>query len=106
MLQAKLPNGQYLFPSAQITDSATALALGYDAVVQGPNAKSRVDQGIANVDYVVNDKDRLTGKLLLSKQSDHQSIWRGGGSAGLPAAAASGQRGGLHQQHDHTDVPT
>ena len=65
MLQAKLPNGQYLFPSSQITDSATALALGYDAIVQGPNAKSNVDQGMGNIDYVVNDMDRLTGKYYI-----------------------------------------
>jgi len=65
MLQATLPNGQFLFPSAQITNSTEALALGYDAVVQGPNAKSNVDQGIANVDYIVNDMDRLTGKYYV-----------------------------------------
>ena len=40
----------------------TAEALGYDAVVQGPNARSRVDQGIANVDYLISDKDRLSAK--------------------------------------------
>jgi len=62
MLQATLPNGQYLFPSAQITNSTTANALGYDAVVQGPNAKSNVDQGMANVDYVLSEMDRLTAK--------------------------------------------
>ena len=62
MLQAKEPNGQYLFPSAQITDSATALALGYDAVVEGPNARSSVDQGIGNIDYNISDMDRLTVK--------------------------------------------
>ena len=28
MLHAKLPNGQYLIPSAQITNPATALGLG------------------------------------------------------------------------------
>jgi hypothetical protein len=44
MLQAKLPSGQFLFPSAQITDSTTALALGYDAVTQGPNAATRRGQ--------------------------------------------------------------
>ena len=65
MLNAKLPNGQYLIPSAQITDPNTALALGYDAVIQGPNAQSRVDQGIANVDYVFSDKDRLSAKYFI-----------------------------------------
>ena len=62
ILQAKLPGGQYLVPSAQITDSPTALALGYDAVVQGANARSNVDQGIANVDYNLSDMDRLSVK--------------------------------------------
>ncbi len=51
ILQAKLPNGQYLIPSAQITNPTTAYTLGYDAVVQGPNSKATVDQGIADVDY-------------------------------------------------------
>ncbi|HLY20028.1 MAG TPA: TonB-dependent receptor [Bryobacteraceae bacterium] len=63
MLQAKLPGGAYLFPSAQITDPNTALALGYDAVLQGPNAKSNVDQGIANIDYSLSDMDRLSAKF-------------------------------------------
>ena len=40
LLNAKLPNGQYLIPSAQITNAAQATALGYDAVTQGPNATS------------------------------------------------------------------
>ena len=36
--------------------------VGYDAIVQGRNALSSVDQGIANLDYQVNDRDRLSGK--------------------------------------------
>ena len=65
ILQAKLPNGQYLIPSAQITNPTTALALGYDAIVQGPNAQSTVNQGIANVDYVLSNKDRLGVKYYI-----------------------------------------
>ena len=68
LLNAKLSNGQYLIPSAQITDPTRAVALGYDAVVQGPNSRSNVDQGIASVDYVLNDTDRLSGKYYF--QSD------------------------------------
>jgi len=64
ILQAKLPNGQYLIPSAQYT-RAQATALGYDAVVQGPNSTSSVDQGIANIDYQLNSKDRLSGKYYI-----------------------------------------
>ena len=65
LLNAKLPNGQFFIPSAQITDPNTALGLGYDAIVQGPNAQLRVDQGIANVDYVLSDKDRLGVKYYV-----------------------------------------
>jgi len=65
VLQAKLPNGQYLIPSAQITDPTTATNLGYDAVVQGPNSLAPVNQGIANLDYQLSDKDRLSGKFFI-----------------------------------------
>jgi Carboxypeptidase regulatory-like domain len=65
LLNAKLPNGQYLIPSAQITNPTTATTLGYDAVVQGPNTKANVDQGIASVDYVISAKDRLSGKYYV-----------------------------------------
>jgi hypothetical protein len=65
ILNAQLPNGQYLIPTSQITNSATATALGYDAIVQGPNSLGSVDQGIGNVDYEVNEKDRLTGKYYV-----------------------------------------
>ncbi len=65
MLQATLPNGQYLIPTPQITNPQLATQLGYDAVVQGPNATSNVDQGIANVDYAASDKDRLTAKFFV-----------------------------------------
>jgi len=61
-LNAKLPNGQFLIPSAQITDPVKATGLGFDAVVQGPNSRSTVDQAIAGVDYALTSKDRLSTK--------------------------------------------
>ncbi len=67
LLNAKLPNGQYLIPSATYSQTQ-AVQQGFDAVVQGPNTKSNVDQGIASVDYVFNTKDRLSGKYYF--QSD------------------------------------
>jgi carboxypeptidase family protein len=68
MFQAPGVNGNpYLIPSAQITNPTLAKQLGYDAIVQGPNTQSSVDQGIANVDYVVNDKDRLTAKAYIQQ---------------------------------------
>lgn len=62
LLNAKLPNGQFLIPSAQITDPASATRLGFDAVVRGPNSRSTVNQAIGDVDYVLNQKDRLSTK--------------------------------------------
>ncbi len=67
LLQQKLPNGTYFIPTPQITNAAQAKALGYDAVLTGSNATANVDQGIANVDYVVNDKDRLGVKYYVQK---------------------------------------
>ncbi len=64
LLQATLPNGQFLIPSPQITNAATAKSLGYDAVEQGPNATSNVNQAIGTIDHVLSDRDRLTGKYF------------------------------------------
>jgi TonB dependent receptor len=65
LLNAKLANGQYLIPSAQITNPTTATTLGYDAVVQGPNSQATVNQGIASIDYVISDKDRLSARYYI-----------------------------------------
>jgi len=70
VLNAKLPNGQYLIPSPSAVFAGTqgytmAQNLGYDAIVQGPNSTSRVDQGIANLDYTVSAKDHLSGKYYI-----------------------------------------
>jgi hypothetical protein len=65
MLQAQLPNGQYLIPSPNITNLATAKQLGYDALQQGPNTEAQVNQGSANLDYLVSDKDRLAFKYYI-----------------------------------------
>jgi hypothetical protein len=67
LLQQKLPNGTYFIPTPQITNASQAKALGYDAVLQGPNATANVDQGIANVDYLVNTKDRLGVKYYVQE---------------------------------------
>lgn len=67
LLQQKLPNGSYFIPTPQITSASLAKSLGYDAVLTGSNATANVDQGIANVDYVVNDRDRLGVKYYVQK---------------------------------------
>ncbi len=90
MLNAKLANGQYLIPSAQITNPNQAVALGYDAVEQGPNAQSHVDQGIANIDYVVSEKDRLTGKYYIQENPTTNPFGAVGVLQGFPQELSAG----------------
>jgi hypothetical protein len=69
LLNAKLPNGQFLIPSPNLGLSATqAQTLGFDAIAQGPNSQSTVNQAIGSIDYQINAKDRLSGKYYF--QSD------------------------------------
>lgn len=92
LLQAKLPNGQYLIPSAQITNPDTALALGYDAVVQGPNSQSRVNQGIANIDYAINQNDRLAVKYFVQDNPTTNPFGSTGDLLGFAQQLAAGSQ--------------
>ncbi len=92
LLQAKGANGQYLIPSAQITNPTTASILGYDAVVQGANAKSNVDQGIANVDYEISDKDRLGVKYYVQTDPTTNPFGAAGVLLGFPQQLSSGSQ--------------
>jgi Carboxypeptidase regulatory-like domain len=64
LLNFKMPNGQYLIPSANVSSDAAA-PLGANAIIQGPSSQSSVDQGSASVDYNLNDKDRLSVKYYI-----------------------------------------
>jgi len=90
MLQATLPNGQYLIPSAQITNPTTATNLGYDAVVQGANAQTSVDQGIADVDYVASDKDRISAKYYIQNNPTSNPFGAVGSLLGFPQTLSAG----------------
>jgi hypothetical protein len=94
ILNAKLPNGQYIVPSAQITNAAQATDLGYDAVVQGPNAQSNVDQGIATVDYNASDKDRLTVKYFIQDDPTTNPFGAVGSLLGFSQQLAAGSQVG------------
>jgi hypothetical protein len=93
LLNAKV-NGQYLIPSAQITNAAQAVALGYDAVTQGPNAKSNVDQGIANIDYALSNTDRLTAKYYVQTNPTTNPFGAVGSSLGFPQVLSAGSQVG------------
>ena len=92
LLNAKLPNGQYLIPSAQYTDPNQATLLGYDAVVQGPNTQARVNQGIVGMDYVVSPKDRLSGKYYIQSNPTNNPFGAVGSLLGFAQQLSAGSQ--------------
>ena len=102
LLQAKLPNGQYLIPSVpanlfarEPTGTPTPgglIGLGYDAIVQGPNTISNIDQGIADIDYVVNGKDRISGKYYVQNDPTNSPFGAVGGLLGFPQQLLAGSQ--------------
>src|SRR5581483_5650017 len=91
LLNAKLPNGQFLIPSAQYNQTQ-AVTLGYDAVVQGPNTQATVNQGIVGIDYVLNSKDRLSGKYYLQSNPTNNPFGAVGSLLGFPQQLAAGSQ--------------
>jgi len=91
ILNAKLPNGQYLVPSAQYTPTQ-AVTLGYDAVVQGPNTQATVNQGIGSIDYVLSSKDRLSGKYYLQSNPTNNPFGSVGSLLGFPQQLSAGSQ--------------
>ena len=89
LLQAKLPNGQFFIPSANLSINPK---LGYDAYVQGPNTTSPVDQGIADVDYVVNDKDRLSAKYYVQYDPTEDPFGAVASLIGFPQTLTAGSQ--------------
>jgi hypothetical protein len=67
---AKLLNfkvgGQFLIPSATITDPAAAARLGYDALIGGSPSSFTQNQGNANVDWNFSALDRISAKYFTS----------------------------------------
>jgi hypothetical protein len=64
ILNAKLPNGRYLIPSA---DVGADNGRGYTATVNGPAATFQADQANGNIDYVFSTKDHFSGKYFYQK---------------------------------------
>ena len=91
ILNAKLPNGQYLIPSAQY-NATQAVTLGYDAIVQGPNTQATVNQGIASIDYVVSAKDRLSGRYYLQSNPTNNPFGSVGSLLGFPQQLSAGSQ--------------
>ncbi len=89
LLNAKLPNGQFLIPSAQYTKTQ-AQALNYDAVVKGPNTEATVNQGIFSLDYLVNAKDRLAARYYVQTNPTSNPFGAVGSLLGFPQQLTAG----------------
>ena len=59
IMNLKLPNGQFFIPSENPNINQ---ALGYNALIVGPNTTFSADQVNGNIDYNFSSKDRLAGK--------------------------------------------
>ncbi len=80
MLQATLPGGGYLIPSAAPSCSGPACAavINPTALVSSPQSivsRFREDQFNTNIDQKINDKNTLTGKFFFSNTPQFQGIW-------------------------------
>ena len=95
VLNLKL-NGKYLIPSVSPATFAAgiqnAITAGYDVAVQGPNTISSVDQGIADIDYAVSDKDRLSGKYYVQLDPTSNPFGSAGGLLGFPQELSAGSQ--------------
>ena len=120
LFQAKV-GGQYLIPTPQITTAATAAQLGYDVYLQAP-ATFAAYQGVVDLDYLINSKDRLSQKYIY--QTNPVTAPFGGGSTlGFPKAVKSGtqtgsldntvilgptltweQKGGVNRQYNYSST--
>ena len=91
ILNAKLPNGQYLMPSAQF-NATQGQQLGYDAVVHGPNTQATVDQGIAGIDYVISAKDRLAARYYIQSNPTNNPFGAVGSLLGFAQQLTAGSQ--------------
>jgi hypothetical protein len=92
IMNAKVPNGQYLVPTPSITDASTALSLGYDAVINGPPATFTVDQFNGNIDYNFSATDRLAGKYFFQRNPTVTPFPPEGQLLGFPQTLKAGSQ--------------
>jgi len=90
LLQAQEPNGSYLIPTPNIATIAQAKQLGYDALQIGPNTEASVNQGSGNIDYLISDKDRLTGKYYYQNDPTTTPFGYGTKALGFPQTLQAG----------------
>ncbi len=72
MLQAKLPDGTYMIPSAA---GGSITSPGLISSPQSVVSRFREDQFNANIDQKIGEKNTLAGKLFWSNTPQFQGIW-------------------------------
>ncbi len=97
LMQTKLSNGQYLIPNPTITNQSLANSVGYDALVQGPSSTFNVDQGVANLDYNISDKDRLSVKYFVQNDPTTNPFTAQSNALGFPQTLTAGSQVGAIQ---------
>jgi hypothetical protein len=120
LFQAKV-GGQYLIPTPQITNAATAAQLGYNVYLQAP-ASFSARQAVVDLDYLINAKDRLAQKYIY-QTAPSVAPFGGGSTLGFPKAVQAGsqtgaldntvilgptltweQRGGINRQYNYSST--
>jgi hypothetical protein len=90
LMNAKLPNGSYLIPSAQ---SSNPYIYGVPNVTLIGNSLMTSDQANGNVDWQLNSKDRLSGKYYY--QSDPVTLpYDFAATGGFPVTESNGSQVG------------
>ena len=80
-------NGQYMIPTPFTNSPAELKTLGYDAELSGPST-FKEEQGVGDVDYNVNDKERLALKMFY--QTNPTSSPFGSPVLGFPKKTSAG----------------
>lgn len=91
LFQAKI-GGNYLIPTPQVTSLAAATLAGYNVYLQGPSTFA-AHQVVADVDYLINGKDRLAEKYIY-QNNPVTSPFGGGSTLGFPKAVKAGTQTG------------
>jgi hypothetical protein len=85
LLEFKLPNGQFLIPSADPALVPSAASNGFDVNVVGPPSTFFAHQANGNLDYIVNSKDQLFFKTYFQTDPTTTPFTRNDNVLGFPA---------------------
>jgi len=91
LLQFKLPNGQFLIPSAQIVNPDTA-GTSFTNTLFGPVSTFSAYQANGNIDYVFNSKDQIFGKYYFQNDPTSTPFANSDNLIGFPQQLQAGSQ--------------